>query len=98
VGRWNLEDGDAAGGASRHYSAPAIGWGLLGFVSGLVASSNLVTPPFSFIALHDWGSSTRSRLSTPDQDVVEGSDSIVGSSQMRSILTWVGRHIVGVRT
>ena len=36
------KDGGVAGGASRHYSASAIEWGLLGFVSGLVASANFV--------------------------------------------------------
>jgi len=46
------------------------------------------SPPFSFIALCDRGLPTRSQLSAPDQDAVEGSDSIVGSSQMRSILTF----------
>ena len=86
--RWNPKDGNAAGGASRHYSASAIGWGFLGFVSRLVASTNLVPPPFSFIALCDRGPPTRSRLSAPDQDAIKGSDSIVGSSQMRSILTF----------
>ena len=46
------------------------------------------SPPLSFIALCDRGLPTRSQLSAPDQDAVEGSDSIVGSSQMRSILTF----------
>ena len=62
------------------------------FVGGLVAAVNLVSPcpwppPFSFIALCDRGPPTRSLLSAPDQDAVKGSDSIVGSSRMRSILT-----------
>ena len=43
---------------------------------------------FSFIALCDRGPTTRSQLNAPDQDVVKGSDSIVGSSRMRSILTF----------
>ena len=47
------------------------------------------SPPFSFIALCNRGPPTRSQLSTPDQDAVKGSDSIVGSSRMRSILTFL---------
>ena len=70
--RWNPEDGGAAGGASRHCSAPVIGWGLLGFVSGLVVLANLVPPHLSFIALCDRGPPTRSQLSAPDQDAVKG--------------------------
>jgi hypothetical protein len=45
-------------------------------------------PYLLFIGLRDRGPSTRSRLNVPDQDAVKGSDLIVGSNRVRSILTF----------
>jgi hypothetical protein len=45
-------------------------------------------PHLLFIGLRDRGQPTKSRLSIPDQDAVKGSDLIVGSSRVRSILTF----------
>jgi hypothetical protein len=46
------------------------------------------SPHLLFIGLRDRGPPTRSRLSVPDQDAVKGFDLIVGSSRVRSILTF----------
>jgi hypothetical protein len=50
-------------------------------------------PHLLFIELRDRGPPTRSQLSVPDQDAVKGSDLIVGSSQVRSILTIIALTI-----
>jgi hypothetical protein len=53
-------------------------------------------PHLLFIGLRDRGPPTGSRLSVPNQDAVKGSDLIVGSSRVRSILT-LGSYVHGDR-
>jgi hypothetical protein len=45
-------------------------------------------PHLLFIGLRDRGPPTRSWLSISDQDAIKGSDLIIGSSRVRSILTF----------
>jgi hypothetical protein len=45
-------------------------------------------PHLLYIVLHDRGPPTTSQLGTPDQGVIKDSDSVVGPSRTRSILTF----------